>query len=142
MPITPDTVTEGGVAYTRTFTTQARDFLMDEKYDQERLDGRRKAVGEDISIVKTVKPPLPPRSPSAELLTEADQLETAFRAMNRRMEEKGWEIDSDLVEREGRRQTFVIPSPARLADPKNWVHKAVPTTRPRAYLARETEAAE
>lgn len=124
---------------TRTFTTQARDYLMDEKFDQERLEGRQKAIAEDIAIVSTVRPPLPPKSTTAELLTEADQLETAFRAMNRRIEEKGWEIDSDMVERESKRQILVIPSPARLSDPKNWVHKPVPTTRPRHYLKAETE---
>jgi phenylpropionate dioxygenase-like ring-hydroxylating dioxygenase large terminal subunit len=124
---------------TRTFTTQARDYLKDAEYDIERREGRRKAIAEDIAIVSTVRPPLPPRSSTAELLTEADQLETAFRALNRRIEEKGWEIDSDLVERESRRQTLVIPSPARLTDPKNWVHKPVPTTKPRGYLQGDAE---
>ncbi|MBL8644465.1 MAG: aromatic ring-hydroxylating dioxygenase subunit alpha [Rhodospirillaceae bacterium] len=130
---------------TRTFTTQARDYLMTEEFDKERFEGRQKAIAEDIAIVRTVRPPLPPKSTTAELLTEADQLETAFRAMNRRMEEKGWEIDSDVVEKESKRQILVIPSPQRLTDPKNWVHKTVPTTRPRAYLshaAEQTEAAE
>jgi phenylpropionate dioxygenase-like ring-hydroxylating dioxygenase large terminal subunit len=129
---------------TRTFTTQARDYLREESFQEERAEGRMRAIQEDIDIVKTVKPPLPPRTSGAELLTEADQLEGAFRKLHRKIEDKGWEIDTDLVEREKRRQVFVIPSPARLHDPKNWVHKPVPTTRPRAYLgqASESEAAE
>ncbi|MBL8629375.1 MAG: aromatic ring-hydroxylating dioxygenase subunit alpha [Rhodospirillaceae bacterium] len=127
---------------TRTFTTQCRDYLMNEEFDRERLEGRQKAIAEDIAIVSTVRPPLPPKSTTAELLTEADQLETAFRAMNRRMEAKGWEIDSDEVEREVRRQILVIPSPKRLTDPKNWVHKTVPTTRPRGYLTSQSDATE
>lgn len=125
---------------TRTFTTQVRDYMLEDKYDEERREGRRKAVAEDIAIVKTVRPILPPKSPSAELLTEADQLETAFRALNRRLEAKGWAIDSDVVRQEAERQVFVIPSAARLEDAKNWVHKAVPTTKPRAYLGEQAVA--
>ena len=116
---------------TRTFTTQARDHMREEHFQAERLAGRRKAVAEDIAIVTTVRPVLPPRSPSAELLTEADQLETQFRAMCKRVRAKGWEIDIEQVEAERKHQVFVIPSAARRDDPKNWVHKPVPMLLPR-----------
>jgi phenylpropionate dioxygenase-like ring-hydroxylating dioxygenase large terminal subunit len=116
---------------TRTFSIQARDYDMSPEADEERLDGRYKAIQEDIAIVKTVRPPLQPRRPGQELLTEADQLETAFRVLVQRQIDKGWEIDSDIVEAEAKHQVYVIPSPERRADPKNWVHKAVPTTKPR-----------
>ncbi len=122
---------------TRTFTIQARDHMLEDHFQEERREGRMRAVAEDIAIVQTVRPILPPKSPTAELLTEADQLETAFRALNRRLEGRGWMIDSDIVRQEADRQVFVIPSAARLGDAKNWVHKPVPTTRPIAY--RETQ---
>lgn len=111
---------------TRTFTTQARDYLLGEEHDKERLAGRRAAVQEDIDIVKTVRPPLQPRAQNAELLIKSDQLETAFRALLRKLTKKGWEIDADQVEAERLRQVYVIPSPARHEDPRNWVHKPVP----------------
>jgi phenylpropionate dioxygenase-like ring-hydroxylating dioxygenase large terminal subunit len=114
---------------TRTFSIQARDYDMSPEADAERLEGRHKAIREDIDIVKTVKPPLAPRQPGQELLTEADQLETAFRQLVQRQIDKGWEIDSDTVEAQAKYQVFVIPSPERRKDPKNWVHKATPTTR-------------
>ena len=116
---------------TRTFTTQVRDYDMTPEADVERIEGRRQAVREDVGIVKTVLPKLPPRRPGQELLTEADQLEGAFREIILRRIEAGWEIDSAIVEREADHEVFVIPSPERRADPKNWVHKAVPTTKPR-----------
>lgn len=116
---------------TRTFTIQARDYDLAPEADQERLEGRLKAIREDIDIVKSVRPPLPPKQPGQELLTEADQLETAFRQLVQRQIDKGWQIDSDLVEVESKHQVFVIPSPERRTDPKNWVHKPTPTTRPR-----------
>jgi phenylpropionate dioxygenase-like ring-hydroxylating dioxygenase large terminal subunit len=119
---------------TRTFSTQVRDYERTPEADVERLEGRRQAVREDVDIVKTVRPPLQPRGRGEELLTEADQLEGAFREILRDITAKGWEIDSDIVEANEKHQVFVIPSPERLKDPRNWVHKAVPTTRPRAYV--------
>jgi phenylpropionate dioxygenase-like ring-hydroxylating dioxygenase large terminal subunit len=127
---------------TRTFTTQARDYLLEEKYDIERENGRRTAIEEDIAIVSTVRPVLPTWSATGELLTEADQLETAFRQLMRKIADKGWQIDSDTIERESRRQQFVIPSRARRADPKNWVHKPVPTLPARTESATQVDAAE
>jgi hypothetical protein len=78
-----------------------------------------------------VLPKLPPRRPNQELLTEADQLEGAFRQIIQRRIEAGWEIDSETVERDYDYEVYVIPSPERRTDPKNWVHKPVPTTKPR-----------
>src|SRR3546814_8555783 len=58
-------------------------------------------------------------------------METRFRTMLFRMIEAGWEIDYAKVEAEWDRKVYVIPSPERRKDPKNWVHEAVPMTRPR-----------
>src|SRR3546814_5756701 len=55
----------------------------------------------------------------------------SFRTMLFRMIEAGWEIDYAKVEAEWDRKVYVIPSPERRKDPKNWVHEAVPMTRPR-----------
>lgn len=124
---------------TRTFTIQARDYLLTEEFDKEREEGRRKAIKEDVDVVKTIRPVLTPRRPRSELLVQSDQLESAFRAMMRKMTKRGWEIDSDIVERERLWQVYVIPSPARRKDPKNWVHPPVPTVDPARELAAERE---
>ncbi|MCC5870707.1 MAG: aromatic ring-hydroxylating dioxygenase subunit alpha [Gammaproteobacteria bacterium] len=116
--------------HTRTFSIQARDYLLTEEFDKERQEGRRNAIKEDVGIVKTIRPPLPPRRPRSELLIKSDQLESAFRATMQKLTRKGWEIDSDIVERERQWQVYAIPSPARREDPKNWVHPAVPTVTP------------
>ncbi|MBL8645320.1 MAG: aromatic ring-hydroxylating dioxygenase subunit alpha [Rhodospirillaceae bacterium] len=121
---------------TRVFIMQARNYLKEPEHDAERMAGIMQAREEDVGIVKTVRPHLAPRRASHDLLTEADQLETAFRRKMRELTAKGLRIDSDTVERESKRQVFVIPSPTRGADPKNWVHKPVPR------LAQDSEAAE
>ncbi len=115
---------------TRVYIIQARNYLKEPEHDAERLAGIIQARDEDLAIVQQVRPRMTPKSPSHDLLTQADQLETAFRKKMREMYAKGWKIDSDTVERESKRQVFVIPSRARREDPKNWVHKPVPTLVP------------
>jgi hypothetical protein len=40
-------------------------------------------------------------------------------------------IDSQIVDRDADHEVYVIPSPERRLDPKGWVHRPVPTTKPR-----------
>jgi len=124
---------------TRVHIMQARDYLMEPEHDAERMAGIMQAREEDLGIVQTVRPHLAPRRATHDLLTEADQLETAFRRKMKELTDKGLRIDSDTVERESKRQVFVIPSLARGADPKNWVHKPVPRLNAEPDV---TEAAE
>ncbi|HEY8351769.1 MAG TPA: aromatic ring-hydroxylating dioxygenase subunit alpha [Sphingomonadales bacterium] len=115
----------------RVFSIQARNYATDPKYDQERIDGRKYAIKEDISVVQHVRPRVGPTPVTDEFLVEADSMEAAFRRCVNQLIDKGWEIDSRKVAEEYDRKVYVIPSPERRADPKNWVHDAVPTTRPR-----------
>jgi len=117
--------------HTRQFGLQSRNYAIEPEHDAERLDGRRVAIGEDIAVVSTVRPAVGPTPFSEEFLTRADEMETRFRTMVFRMIEAGWEIDYAKVEAEWDRKVYVIPSPERRKDPKNWVHEAVPMTRPR-----------
>jgi phenylpropionate dioxygenase-like ring-hydroxylating dioxygenase large terminal subunit len=121
---------------TRVFIMQARNYLKEPEHDAERLAGIMQAREEDFGVVDTVRPRLAPKRAAHDLLTEADQLETAFRRKMRELTAKGRRIDSDLVEQESKRQVFVIPSPQRHEDPKNWVHKPMP------MIAGDAEQAE
>ncbi len=120
---------------TRTFITQMRNYDLTEEMDAERLAGVKQAIDEDVGVVQGVRPRFQVKSRTSELLTEADQLETAFREIIAAQAAKGWEIDLEAVEREYDRQVFVIPSPTRRASSKNWVHKPVPTTSSAPALA-------
>jgi phenylpropionate dioxygenase-like ring-hydroxylating dioxygenase large terminal subunit len=111
---------------TRTFITQLRNYDLTDEMDAERLAGIQQAVGEDVGVVECVRPRFQVKSRAQELLTEADQLETAFREIIAAQAAKGWEIDMETVEREYDRQVFIIPSPTRRENPKNWVHKPMP----------------
>ncbi len=115
----------------RVFSIQARNYATAPELDQERIDGRKYAIGEDIAVVGHVRPKVGPTPLTDEFLVEADAMEVAFRKAVTQLIKKGWEIDSTKVAEEYDRKVYVIPSPARHEDPKNWVHSAVPTTQPR-----------
>ena len=111
---------------TRSFGLQARNFLTDAKYDEERFEKIFEAIHEDLEIVSHIKPKLTPSALSEEFLIEADGMELSFRKKVRELAQRGWEIDTELLQSEGRRKVFVIPSPDRKIDPKGWIHSPVP----------------
>ena len=117
--------------HTRQFGQQARNSMLEPEHDQERLDGRKQAISEDIGVVSHVRPMIGPTPFKDEFLVKADEMETIFRGLVMEMVECGWEIDYQKVRADWDHKVYVIPCPARREDPKGWVHEAVPTTRPR-----------
>lgn len=112
--------------HTRAFGWQARNYLLGEEHDAERIKGLEEAIAEDLRIVEKVRPQLTPSSLPEEFLTKADSMEVAFRRLVRHWANRGWEIDSERYAVESRNQALVIPSPLRRIDPHNWVHRTVP----------------
>lgn len=115
----------------RVFSIQARNYAIEPEHDQERIDGRKFAIGEDVAVVSHVRPKVGPTPVTDEFLVEADAMEVAFRRAVNQLVDKGWEIDARKVAEDYDRKVYVIPSPERRLDPRNWVHEAVPTTKPR-----------
>lgn len=115
-----------GQKLSRAFGWQARNYLKEPQHDAERIAAIQLAVQEDLSVVEKVRPVLTPPALSDEFLVETDSMEVAFRRCCWRWAARGWEIDFEELERAGQDQVFVIPSPARREDPKNWVHRPVP----------------
>ncbi len=111
---------------TRVFGWQARNYLMEPEHDQERVDAILEAIGEDLSVVSKVKPPLTPPALPREFLVEADSMEIEFRKQVSACSARGWEIDAEALEERSRHEVLVIPSPARRENSRNWVHKTVP----------------
>jgi len=112
--------------HTRAFGWQARNYLLGEEHDAERIQGLEEAIAEDLRIVEKVRPRLTPPALPEEFLTKADSMEVAFRRLVRQWAGRGWEIDSERYAVESLRHVLVIPSPLRRADPTNWVHRTVP----------------
>jgi phenylpropionate dioxygenase-like ring-hydroxylating dioxygenase large terminal subunit len=111
---------------TKSYGFQARNFLMEPEHDAERVKGLYQAIEEDHNIVRFVKPKLTPKSTTEEFLIEADGMELTYRRKVQEYARKFGAIDRDAFARTEPNQIMVIPSPARKADPKGWVHKTVP----------------
>jgi phenylpropionate dioxygenase-like ring-hydroxylating dioxygenase large terminal subunit len=105
---------------------QARNYLREPEYDAERMAGILQAVKEDLWVVESVKPQRTPPSLAEEFLTETDGMELAFRKRVFKWARQGYEIDQERFDQLSKEHVLVIPSPARRADPTNWVHQAVP----------------
>ena len=111
---------------TRVFGWQARNYMMEPEQDADRMAAILEALEEDLNVVTKVQPPLTPKRLPDEFLTQADGMEGAFRQLVKQLGERGWQIDIEAMETEQRYRAMVIPSPARRADPKNWVQRPVP----------------
>lgn len=111
---------------TKSYGFQARNFLMEPEQDPERLKGLYQAIEEDHNIVRYVKPKLTPKSTTEEFLIEADGMELTYRRKVQDWARTRGAIDSEAYEQAAKHHIMVVPSPARKADPKGWVHKTVP----------------
>lgn len=122
----------------RSFGFQARNFLKEPEQDAERVKGLFQAIEEDHNIVRFVKPKLTPKSTTEEFLIEADGMELTFRRKVQDWARARGAIDGQRLAEDLKHQVQVLPSPARRADPKGWVHRAVP----RLEVPAEIRAAE
>lgn len=102
----------------------SRNFLTDESYDEDTLKRMYLVLGEDGVILNELKPARVPPTLADELLLESDKHGVMFRQKVKERETLGDGIDSRAMQGE-EDYVRVIPSPARRADPKNWVMRPV-----------------
>ena len=92
-----------------------------------------KIFWQDKPIVEAQRPELLPYDLGAELHVKSDSLQIAYRRMRQKYIDKGWSIDTHLIQSEySRHQAVVIPSPARREVPElanAWVMKEVPVKK-------------
>jgi phenylpropionate dioxygenase-like ring-hydroxylating dioxygenase large terminal subunit len=123
----------------KSYGFQARNFLMEPEHDADRLEGLYEAVGEDHDIVRFLKPKHTVTSNAREMLIESDGMELGFRNKVQEWRDMGRYVDGETLERDGKRDVFVVASPARAGDPKGWVHQTVPMLDPRKSVAEAGE---
>jgi phenylpropionate dioxygenase-like ring-hydroxylating dioxygenase large terminal subunit len=110
---------------------QARNFMTDEKYDEDSLKRVYLVLGEDAAVLDHLKPARVPPTLADELLLESDKHGVMFRQKVQAREAAGDGIDSQALANEND-YARVIPSPARKQDPSNWVLRPVPLRKPPA----------
>ena len=103
---------------------QARNFLTDDKHDEDSLKRVYFVIEEDARVLNHLQPARVPPTLADELLMPADKQGTTFRKRIKSLEAHGLAIDSNAMKNEDD-YARVIPSPQRRRDPKNWVLKPV-----------------
>ena len=103
----------------------SRNFMMDPEHDKDALRRVHLVIDEDAAVLNHLQPARVPPSLADELLLVNDKHGTMFRKKIKALEAQGRSIDSRVLSDQGD-YARVIPSPARGADPKNWVLKPVP----------------
>ena len=117
---------------TRTFALHFRSFLKFGFFDKGSLKRLKKVFDEDAVIVEAAAPNYLPDSLAHEMSVGDDRFMRTWRAARRKcIEERGWKIDTDEVERHRGRKVFNIPSPARRTENMNWVIDTVPLIPPK-----------
>ncbi len=109
---------------TRLTFIHARNFLLDESYDEDTLNRVHFVIGEDAAVLNHLKPARVPPTLADELLLESDKHGVLFRKRIKAREARG-----EGIETRGSRNeddyARVIPSPRRREDPKHWVLRPV-----------------
>ena len=101
---------------TRTFAIQMRNFFKFRMFDKGSLKRLEKVLQEDTDIVEETRPFYLAENLDHEVSVKSDRFMSTFRKMRRDLiEKRGWEIDSEEVERHRGKRLFAIPSPARRA---------------------------
>ena len=110
---------------TNIFVMILRNFLQESEYDDEIKKRSLFVAEEDRIICEPVDPIVWPETNIKEVLVPADKILTCFRKHLKTWEDKGWRIDSRVVEDNKGRVAYTIPSPSRRTS-KNWVIDNVP----------------
>ncbi len=103
---------------------QARNFLIEEEYDEDSLKRVYFVLQEDAVVLNHLQPKRVPPTLADELLLDNDKHGTLFRKKVQELVTAGYAIDT-LAMRDEIDRVRCIPSPARRADPNGWVHKPV-----------------
>ncbi len=123
---------------TLSYFIHGRNFAKEDEHNEDGLKRVVNVMEEDQVVLKKVKPLQMPTSTTEELLIEADSHLVEFRKKVKECEARGWRIDSAQIEGD-EEHAWVIPSPARGADPKNWVLKPLPMRPGKASTAEAAE---
>lgn len=122
-----------GKNQTRSIWLQLRSFFKSDLFDSDSVRRVLKIFNEDRRTVTAQRPELLPYDLGAELHVRSDAIQIAFRKMHNSAIDRGWGIDTHLIESQyANIQAVVIPSPARRAIPElsaAWVMKEVPTRK-------------
>ena len=127
---------------TKTFAIQVRNFFRSSLFDRGSLKRLEKVLQEDTVIVEETRPFYLAETLENEISVKSDRFMSTYRKMRRDLiEQRGWLIDSDEVEKYRGKKLFAIPSPSRQSAQAQGIEPLLPTIPLRA-AARPVSAAD
>lgn len=112
---------------TRTWWMMGRTFLRSKLLDRRFVASNIHIFEQDHAVLKKVRPERVPDSWQQEVSLKSDALLILFRRRIKELEDKGWQIDEDRINREFTgRKACAVPSPERQTV-RSWAIETIPT---------------
>jgi phenylpropionate dioxygenase-like ring-hydroxylating dioxygenase large terminal subunit len=111
--------------HTRIFFLNVRNWLLEDKKDDQVRDVTLRVVHEDIAVLEKLRPVRTPDSNTKEVLLPGDSAVLSYRECLRDWDSRGWRIDAKALRAQQGDVVFAIPCPAR-RESGNWVLDPVP----------------
>jgi phenylpropionate dioxygenase-like ring-hydroxylating dioxygenase large terminal subunit len=126
---------------TKTFAIQVRNFFRLGMFDKGSLKRLEKVLQEDTAIVEQTRPFYLADNLEGEVSVKSDRFMGTYRKMRRDLiEQRGWQIDTDEVEKYRGKKLFAIPSPSRSAAREQGVEPLLPEIPLRPAVRAKTVA--
>ena len=127
---------------TKTFAVQVRNFFKLGIFDRGSLKRLEKVLQEDTAIVEETRPFYLAENLDHEVSVKSDRFMSTYRKMRRDLiEQRGWQIDTDEVEKYRGKKLFAIPSPSRLAAVERGVEPLLPEIPLKPAIRTESNVA-
>nr|WP_180205589.1 aromatic ring-hydroxylating dioxygenase subunit alpha [Pseudomonas sp. SbOxS1]NYU05718.1 aromatic ring-hydroxylating dioxygenase subunit alpha [Pseudomonas sp. SbOxS1] len=112
---------------TRTWWMMGRTFLRSRLFDRRFVASNIRIFEQDHEVLKNVRPERVPDSWQQEVSLKSDALQIFFRRRVKELEQNGWRIDEDRLQRDFTgRKACVVPSPER-QKVRSWAIETIPT---------------
>jgi phenylpropionate dioxygenase-like ring-hydroxylating dioxygenase large terminal subunit len=102
-----------------------RNCALDPAQDDLIMERNAYVADQDVAIIEFLHPVVTPSTNTKELMTPSDKVILMYRDKLKDWDGRGWRIDFEALQREGKNVAYAIPGPTR-REHKGWVLDAVP----------------
>jgi len=102
-----------------------RNCALDPAQDDLIMERNAYVADQDVAIIEFLHPVVTPSTNTKEIMTPSDKVILMYRDKLKDWDGRGWRIDFEALQREGKNVAYAIPGPTR-REHKGWVLDAVP----------------
>ena len=102
-----------------------RNCALDAGQDDLIMERNAYVAEQDVGIIESLHPVVTPATNTKELMTPSDKVILMYRDKLKDWDRRGWRIDFEALQRQGKKVAYAIPGPTR-REHKGWVLDTVP----------------